>query len=316
MKFFRRGLQKTLILVIAALSVSSGFARASDCTAFPHDPFAPNGRMPKPSKFAGECLLIDGRRSFRILTQAEAGQVVDMKQIAKPDQSQFIANIQTDGDFWVGVLPKDSVKDVIFQVEHFPPEIVAAHTQLRFQFKPGRAMKIFSQTDTTKPPRELKEIIISVEAVPFKGGPEYDLYKGTKGYFGLAKRMVALKDKARYMTFDQDHTVDQFRLAFTAKETNELFQSTIKYLHDPEMTGIYHTLDVNCTNALFESLDLYLKRSRGLVTRAITALPIFAEKALKSRGLLGKKSKMPNLKDELGPQFREQCMSTLVPKKI
>jgi|GEM_PF-3739835 len=82
----------------------------------------------------------------------------------------IVANLEHQGAFHLASLNIDSISKIIFQIERFPPEWIAAHTQLRLQFKDNDAVKLFDQTNPGVVVAELKEIVMSVEAAYLRQG--------------------------------------------------------------------------------------------------------------------------------------------------
>lgn len=219
--------------LISLVILTSAEPFAGEPCAPVNDPFAPSGIMPS-GPHQGTCLKIHEARSYRFITEEEFKKATFAAEVSFSTNSTFFANVQHEGAFWLGVMDEDSISDVVFQVERFPPEWIAAHTQLRFNFRPGKGMKLYSQTDGGKTTSFLREVILTVEAVGYIGGPEYDLIKGMKGRYGLAKRIVSLRDKYLHMIVNQDHTVNQYRLNFDAKKSNALWKSATHYLYEPD----------------------------------------------------------------------------------
>lgn len=289
----------TLSIALAAFLVMA--SAHAECRLNANDPFEPNGGMPS-GPFKGKCLVTEERRSFRVLTLEEAAKVVPAGEL-NPDL-QWVANVNHQGKFWVAGLPKkDGIADIVFQVEHFPPEVIAAHTELRINFKPDRKLRLYPQVGTAAPV-ELSAIILSVEAVPMRGGPTYDLIKGVQGYFGIASRLVSLEDKVAHIVFDARDTTDQYLLKIKGDELDRFWQLALARLNDPEMQNMYDTLRHSCTNSLFEVLDEFQGRTRGWRNRAVTAMPILAKQALEYRSLIDET--LPTLNEEFHGPAKEK----------
>lgn len=289
------------------------------------DPFRPSGIMPS-GKHAGKKLLIDEtgspsvevkRRSFRLLTAAEAEKVIpaEVVRAAATRDVSFIANVSHDGDFWVGIFEnKNAIESINFQIERFPPEWIAAHTEIRFNMAPGHEIPIYSQTRPDKPSVKLKSFITTVEGVPMDGGPKFNLFDALRDSFGLAKRIVSLEDKVRIVVFHELNTVYQYRLNFNSAQRDAFWATALEFLHDPEMKQIYHLLRKNCTNVLFELFDHFLERKRGLFAKVATALPISADRSLRHRGVLDLKTTLDTLNKEFnGPSRKMACKNLIDP---
>ncbi len=287
-------------LVLSLVVSFSSWAETGNACRPANDPFASPGVMPQ-GPYLGKCLKMENKRSFRRITREQAAPYIPARWFSdsRLKQAMFFANISHAGQFWVGATTgADVIQDVIFQMERFAPEWLAAHTQLRFNFKNGHAMWLFPQSGpVASEPVALASIVLSVEAVSFVGGPDYDLIKGTQGYYGLAKRMVSLTDE--YMgAVEEQHKIEQFRLKFEGARASAFFALAVKQLHEPEMTSLYHTLQLNCTNTLFQVIDLFLKRPRDELSRAWTTIPVLSKGALETRNVFDDQHPLPNLDKE------------------
>jgi hypothetical protein len=294
----------SLACVLAPLFILATVHAEASCRIAPNDPFEPSGEMPS-GKFKGKCLDTGNQRSYRILTLEEAAKVVPAPALT--NQLVWIANVNHQGKFWVGGFPKeDGIGDIVFQVEHFPPELVAAHTELRFNFKPQNKITLYPQMiGSTEPSTEISTVILSNEAIPMRTGPTYDLVKGTEGYYGLAIRMVSLEDKVQHIVFDMRDTTDQYRLKIEDSEINRFWDLAQAKDYDPKMQQMYDTLQHNCTNILFELIDSFQGHSRDTMDRATTALPIIAKEALNKRDFI--EATLPTLNAEFhGPAKKKK----------
>lgn len=292
----RRGILSVVICLWIAIGAPAAFG--GPC-APANDPFAPNGIMPS-GRFAGQCLDISQRRSFRILTKEEAGTIVPPSELVNFDRSVFLANVGHDGKFWVGKFPKDGVDVLTFLVERFPPRWLAAHSMLRFDFKPGFEPVLFPQVrEAGDAPVKLRSFVLSVEGVPLIDGPSFGPITALQEYFGLAKRIVSLDQKVKQVVLDEEDLVRQYRIKLAGKELDAFWMMALHDLHDPEMQQIYHLLKRNCMNALFEVFDHYLGRARYLRNRIATFLPTVTRSALKNRGLWDREVTLATLNDEV-----------------
>ena len=314
------GIRKLGFVLALCLATSASGAECAPSS----DPFAPSGIMPSGS-LAGQCLEINHgvgdpdipkRRSFRALTPKEASKVIPQSVIDSADPDiRYIANISHDGDFWVGMFhDQDAIESLSFQIEHFPPELLAAHVELRFNLKAGKSVRLFSQTDRLKPPTKISNFLMTVEGVPVVGGPKFNLKDALKDKFGLAKRIVSLKDKVDTVVFKEMNTVDQIPIAFNAEQRNRFWKMALEDLSDPEMMETYHLIRKNCTNSIFELLDHFLGRERKLINRIATTIPTVARRSLALRKIIDTEIELQTLNEEFGgPSRALACESLLKP---
>lgn len=260
------------------------------------DPYAPDGIMAS-GKHAGECLDIDHFRSFRRLTLAEVSENASLSgyNFAKYD---FISNVQHENRFWIAVLPKNAkVVRTVFLVEPFPPEWIAAHTELRFDFDEDSQPILFNQVGPVESVK-LSSLVLSSEAAPLRNGPTYNLYSATKDYFVISRRLMSIP-QVLHQVRGSGHEVDQYLLRLSvARNGDEFWKFSLDFFHDPEMKAIYHTLYRNCSNSIFEGFDVFYQRPRPLWERAATTLPFLFRVTLQERGLLEKTVKLPKLTHE------------------
>lgn len=269
---------------IFVLTLSFTLCFAQDCPKY-SDPFAPEARMPF-GPYQGTCLDLSVRRSFKILTNKEV-------KIAGlfPQDVFYIANVSHNQKFWIAKIDKNfKVRRIVFQMEKFPPEWVAAHTQLRIQFT--SPIQLYRQDDT-RITNTTNELIFSVEAVSPINGPRYGLFKGTQDKFGLAYRMTSIEEKARHIGIEQDHTTYQWVLALEEYQRDSIFNIILNEYHDPEMSFVYHTLKKNCTNELFDIMGLGLGFNFNRFERFQTSLPIISAKILRKLNLIDHSVKLP-----------------------
>ena len=271
------------------------------------DPFAPSGVMPS-GPYAGRKLETNTKRSFRIISPEEAklripAEVVERAKSIKG--TRFIANIGHFKKFWVGIFPPGSeIESIYFEMERFPPKWLAAHTELRINLKPGSEVILYPQEHAEYAPVKISNFVLSVEGVPMVDGPRFDMIQTMQDKFGLAKRLISVDERIRWSIIHEKHTVEEFALDLLPEQKEALWEIALKDLHDPEMTGIYHLLKKNCTNSMFELLDHFIKRERGVGPRMMTTVLVWSERALKIRKLLLETKKLKTLNEEFSGEIQ------------
>jgi hypothetical protein len=301
---------RTLAL-IAALTVSGVFVYGvpacatesatppEDCRILPQDPWEPNAKLGS-GPHTGLCVDTANIRSFRRLSLTEVAKVSALGGY-DVTKYEFFANVQHLNKFWIAAIPKTNrISRIIFQAEHFPPEAIAAHTQLRIDFYPGREPMLHLQTDLTLPPVKIDSLVVSNEAAKVRGGPDFNLINGLEGYFAFGKRIVSLQDEvARIKAIH--HWTEQYELRFPSDQRrDDILFFALDYFADPEMKSIYNTLEHNCSNSLYEAFDLFAGRPRREWDRAQTTLPLAYPWSLRKRGMIDDHSELKSLNDEFG----------------
>ena len=296
--FFGQSLNTLLTTGLFILASNpSASAGAPNCRINPQDPFEPNASLTS-GLHEGECVRTESFRSYRILSEAEVNQIPAFKTFSY-QHYYFIANLQHDHAFWVAVFERSkSVKRYLFQAEHFPPEWLAAHTQLRVDFAAGKEPFLFLQTNFNRAPLRISSFVLSNEAVPYRGGPDFNIYYGIRDYYAFGNRLMSLDDIVE-KTKKTHHTTEQFELRFNQDaDINAFLNFDLMKFHDPEISSIYHTLYHNCSNSLFESFDEFLAKDRSRRDRIETTLPLTFKDSLKLRGLIDENSEQKTLNEE------------------
>ncbi len=252
--------------------------------AFAQDPHAPSGLMPQ-GRNKGRPIEVDKQRSFKIIEQT----------LDKDGGVYRIANIAHGYRFYIGTIDLKNIERLVFQMEYFPPEWIAAHTQVRVDFKPDSPVQLTDQICGADCPQiTAKSLVFSNEAVPVVGGPRYSLQKSIAPNFALAYRLLTLETKVAHQVGSEGNRVDQWEIILQSDKTRAgLVAQFLRDFHDPSMTQVYHLLKRNCTNTLFESIDRYLSNPRDWGDRFQTMMPIWSRHALRGRNLIHREKLEP-----------------------
>lgn len=268
-----------------------------NCGTDINDKFEPKNGMPA-GPFKNKCLKSNQRRNFYLLSPYQ-GLEMGYTDAITNEKDPIIANISHDDRFVVAQIPIRAINRIVFQMERFAPEWIAAHTQLRFDF--DTYIELRDQKNPKVIIGKTKSLVFSVEAVPMVEGPGYDLVKGTKGFYGLGYRMTSLEQKYQDVVVKEKNTVNQFLLNFSKIESQQIFKQILHNYFHPTLKGgyheMYHTLKRNCTNVLFELFDQYLMKNRGIFHRATTSIPVISKTTLDLRELLNDNARSYQLVD-------------------
>jgi hypothetical protein len=222
-----------------------------------------------------------------------------------------IANFTHNQEFWVAEVPRNGVKNLIYQIEVFPafenqPKDweLAGHSQVRIQFSPENPVRLTHQLDSTKS-ATLTDIVISAEALG-EVGYSYYIFNGMKfkrvggpfslkfendSDFNIVYRIVSLDDRYDWMINKQKHKVTQFPLTLSHEDKQKILPSFLDIAMKNKLDNPYHTIKINCANQIFLTFDNALtypsfrkpKEDRyGLQE----SYPIGSYKSLVPRGLL------------------------------
>jgi len=275
---------RSLVLLGLFLSLNT-FAQEPHCKQLIDDDFEPAREMVKGPR-AGHCL--------------DTSQIRPLQLIALNQDNAFVANVSHAGQFWTGEieLTKEAIKRAIFIIESFPPEAIAAHTELRFDFNLGHEVILRGQNETNlNEVRKLSSIVISFEAWDTINGPGYSFTRGMKDYFALAPRLVSLEDIVQVIVVKYKHKNKQVELNLNSEETLDVLKGLLEKGDRIGRNDItYHTIKRNCTNQLFQVLDRVLEMKRGMIRKMSEFLPIWSKGILKRRKLI--REELPSLEVE------------------
>ena len=233
---------KSIMISLAVLATSVSFAK--ECQFFENDPYETFAKMPK-GEFKGECLNTTEQRNLNLIE-------------VKEDRSLVIANFYHKGKYWKAEIPSgDIFKRAILQVEYFPPEWIAAHTQIRFDLEEGQAIKLTGQNETNLgETEEIDSFVFSFEAIKAVDSISYDLIKGMQDNFGLTVRMFSTLESYKKIVLKQKHKNQQIELNYNKVELKKLFDYYVsrgqKNINQNEM---YHTVYSNCTTEIYEGFE-------------------------------------------------------------
>jgi hypothetical protein len=272
------------IVILILLSALIPPASANDCLQSQRDIFAPSGKMPAGAR-SGECFLPQ-RRSYRLIHPDQAATVIPSPQFERISKTHsFIANVTHNKTFWIGAFPKDNgIESLEFMLERFKPRWLAAHSMLAVRFE--QPITLFPQNNLKTEPLQIRSLVLSIDAVPLKNGPSYDLLSALQDNFGVATRLESIDDRIHSGVRLSKNPIERYALNFTAEERLFFWHALIEELHDPEMSIVYHLIHRNCMNLLFKGVDRVLNRTRGIVNRIATFYPMFIKPALKHRRIL------------------------------
>jgi len=286
----------------------------------PRNPYSDSVRFPEGTPNAGLCADTSIRRPLRDLLP-EHKKTLGIGEITSTYSTdafeRAFANVYHDGQFWTARYRVGSVVAANFMIEHFAP--LSAHSMIRFQFDPRNPLRLIPQAKI--PPagenwywnkREeitLTDIVFSAEAVTVHGAG-FNILRGFKDHFLIAKRFRSLPDVVHDQIEKQNHKVEQIRLARTNKAArdysprgvaNQLFETAIANSKRDGISLVYNTLDESCVTEAFDVLDDTFRSSYDRNSQAVSPftgrLPPFMKRALKARDFFGEE--LPDLNEEV-----------------
>ncbi|MEO0445277.1 MAG: DUF4105 domain-containing protein [Verrucomicrobiota bacterium] len=242
-------------------------------------PFPWFGSNARQNRNAGKCLSTHATPME--VTRELGGDVVHLSGV-----THWTSGRQVHG---VAVVPLRQARDLIFQMERFPPERIAAHTQVRVSF-PRRSIKWYaSPGDLTrgKIGDRLSDLVFSVEAW-WVQGDEYSLLRGTKNHFTMVFRGVSLESKVQSMIREKEHTVEQWKLTATPHQIEQFIRGFADRSQEASGKIPYHTVRVNCTTEPFSLLESVLNQKIRT-----PLLPVRSFRPMERAGIV--QERLPNL---------------------
>ncbi|MFN7730075.1 MAG: DUF4105 domain-containing protein [Bdellovibrio sp.] len=289
------------------LSSTTAFATATvidpQCQQQRQDQFDRGWRIgPESVEYGGLCVNTKSVRPIEIL--------------AENAESIEFANFYHAGRYWKARWSKSDLPTVQYLGVHFDvgiPLVKPAHTELRFRFAQG--LRLSSQRKDqsgTEKRLVLKEVIVSWEA-QFPENVSYSFLKGLQKNYPVAGRVLSLPARIteHFVPGKKLRQVDQYQLALSRREGAAVFLNSLRQSNQMRLSEYYGTLQKNCTDLLFTTLDVVLAQYRGLQVRPFQTVmgpdPILGpgRQALEERGLIQLNQKATDLAEELGLRARE-----------
>ena len=274
-------------ILLASLVAQSimGFGRIEGCLQLPDDPFE-IGAYINFGKHHDKCYDSIEKRPVKLISHTPS---------IEEGERIWVANFHHRNKYYAASIPFVHIQEAQMQIESFPSQVPAAHTQLRLKMSPEHPIRLYSQrswspANTEEVLYELYDVILSVEA----GGPKgfaYDIFRGTEDEFVLVLRLKSLWQSADWMIVQQNHEVKQLVLNLGSEQLGRMMKY---YAEKGDSMGIqypYHTLTKNCGNELLKFIDEVSSYSwpRRLLIRAnpmLDAYPVMMKESLIMRGVL------------------------------
>lgn len=262
----RKGL--SMVALLSILLISSSLFASDKCLDPTQEMRSIPGRAIHKGPLKGQCLATDEGRPIEL--------------VEKNNQILVLNQFQHNNEFVTASVDLSDIQDAIFQLEKFPPEWLAAHTQLRIRFKTP-SVQLFKNG---KALGSVRDLIITNEALGVKGFV-YNLVPGAMNNYVILTRITSLDEKIRTMITRDRHTVKQIKLNLTVPEIKKLIEDTLVKAKEENWDVMYNTLTKNCATDIFMLINQSLEnRSIPNYYETISFLPIMAPKILKDSGLI------------------------------
>jgi hypothetical protein len=258
------------------------------------DQFEPDAVL-KSGPHAGRRLDVGKFRSVRLLSPEEAAAY-------DPAPGEHLAaNFMHDDQWHIARIPPEPVADVIAHIQTVPHSFPGAHAQIRFRLDPAQQLTLLPQGSRTEPPvTGIHDLIYTVEG-NFAPGTS-STPRGGIEQSGVAYMLMSLREKVRIMSADGKlPPIRQFRLEVDFAEKQAIFQRALDLGTQAESHVMFNLLSRNCTTEALRVLDgaVRYRTWRRLLTRVTySGLPEAMRLYLAERGLLGPRSRLPDLADD------------------
>ena len=267
---------KTFILLASLiLSVTQAFAQ--------NDPYAPMNYFEE-GPFKGQLINNKDRRSIKIVEETS--------------ESFTVANFTHDKKYYLAIIPKNAVRDIIVHIDYFTSSIPAAHSQLRLILNHPILLRdqITNEVRTTL----ISDIVFSIEAIKGPSSP-YGLIQGMQKHFAVSYRFMSTQDKYRTLICDDKERTTQYNLTMSPEQKNQFLENALRLSDKSDNKTMYHTWKVNCTTEMIRLLDSVLDRSlwtniKSAGTTVGAHYPVFVRSSLRARKILG--LELPEFKDD------------------
>ena len=242
---------------IALLVFAIGFSFVSFAKSPTDDPFYFNAKIAS-GTYKGQKINTTLKRA---VTKLDGTKYQGDIQI--PEGYTLIANFFHNKKFYLALIPKYGVEQVLFLSEPFGG--IFSHSMLRFRMnKPIQLVaevpteEEFNQGIYAKPlekPTELNDLLISVEATSPPGVKEFSLFASFFSTRGLVMRVISLTGRGVSKLLKSQAHVVQMPLALNSKEANRALRNALEQSEEWGMSKMYNTALKNCNSACFNLLE-------------------------------------------------------------
>jgi hypothetical protein len=223
--------------------------------------FMTKKRLPTHEDHYGEELDLSVRRPVVNVTNSLLS-----KKFAVNGTSLY-ANFFYNGKFWIARIPAGGVKNLYFELVHFPPEFIAAHSMLRFEMMEQSPVQLVAEMPSVetvesanfswesiqalKEPVKIFNFVMSAEAQWTKEDKkkQYNLVRGNRSAFIQVIRFAASEDRFREF-YANGSPVTQIKLDNYGSAS--VLPQALERSEKDGLSKIYSTWGYNCTTIAFD----------------------------------------------------------------
>lgn len=242
-----------------------------------------NELMPQTGDFAGEIIENDEKRTLVFLTP-------EQKRLYNIDESDIaVANFRHIGKFYIATIPAINmgeynnlesisplIEDATFVKASWAGKVrpetasVEVHSEMLFNLKDTAKIELVFNQDEVKfleKPIALSGAVLSIEAIRSKDSLDAEFMPAGLGYnFAVGHRIYSLAEREIKYSKAKDTTFKSYKLDFSNTISNRgdirpqdyLFYWGLRMSDLYGRSQTYNLLQNNCTNRLFDILDMAL----------------------------------------------------------
>jgi UDP-N-acetylglucosamine:LPS N-acetylglucosamine transferase len=261
------------------------------------DPHEPHAVMPA-GRFKGQPIDASRRRPVTILPADQAAKY-------SPEPGDIVvANFFSEDRYWIAKIHKDSVGDVILQMEKFNPDRLlqlTPHTQFRFQLKPGKEIELFPQAGTRLPKNpKVGDVVITAWSASIEGH-EFSVANVQRGDYIRYVRVMNSEDAFQNGVTRGKHEFPQIKLKLNDEKKSELFEEGVRISDQQGLGKMFNLTNSNCGTFVFcDLMQPVLEEELAGSSRPIFTYTGHLKKYLSRHGLVDLQTggELPNWEKE------------------
>lgn len=187
---------------------------------------------------------------------------------------------------WLNVTMKpEMIKEVYLIKKPFPPEWIAAHCLMFFQFEKGGCID-----QNGKP---MAGVVLTIEAFQ-RESQSYSLVKGMQNEFGIIWILTSWRDYVLESCKHTDYKLVPYKILFDHEQKKSLLAEAMKQSAVNRQGEMYHTTRNNCTNNLVIMMDKFTEEKirfwtlPSMIYNVRATMPTMVPSYLYKKGLLSK----------------------------
>lgn len=177
----------------------------------------------------------------------------------------------------------DLIKEVYFIKKPFPPEFIAAHCLMFFQFEKGGCFDHHGNP--------MAGVVLTIEAYQ-KENQSYSLVKGMQKEFGIIWILTSWKDYVLETCKYTDYKLIPYKVLFNQDQKKKLLLEAMKQSSVNRSGEFYHTTRNNCTNNLVILMNEFAEKKvrfwtlPSMIYNVRATMPTMVPSYLNKKGMI------------------------------